>query len=268
LHRRNEVQDVRLILVDQILAPEKPVLRERWVVCRRSLGPNTVMLFVPGLHLFDGGDAIGCNHVAARVELLGVQPLPPLALAIGLGQARGVVAHTALRPLGVIAISDLEPVPGVRRVVAHAEAQTVSPRDLCPGSNDVPLGADVDGVPGMVLRGIGVEVVVMIGEGEEVLGPGALIQSHQPLGFPALRLPQIVNFHEAERRRMPVRREVVLVDGVTLYVHLPRIPVALLRHALSGPVCPDPELGVAEPVGNPVLLDERVPARPKWPGRE
>ncbi len=47
---------------------------------------------------------------------------------------------------------------------------------------------------------------------------------------------------------MAVGAEVVLVLGVALEVHLAGVPVALLGDALRGPVGPDAELCVAEPV--------------------
>ena len=55
----------------------------------------------------------GMRHVASGVEFLRVQALPPLALAIGLRQLRGVVAHAGLWPFGVVSIGHLKPVPRV-----------------------------------------------------------------------------------------------------------------------------------------------------------
>lgn len=48
---------------------------------------------------------------------------------------------------------------------------------------------------------------------------------------------------------MAVGAEVVLVGGVALEIHSAGVPVALLWDALRGPVGPDAELRVAEPVG-------------------
>src|SRR3954463_3077290 len=57
---------------------------------------------------------------------------------------------------------------------------------------------------------------------------------------------------------MPVRSHVEVVRRIPLQVHPTRVPVTLFGHALRGPVRPDPELRVAEPVWRDVLF-ERFP---------
>ena len=64
--------------------------------------------------------------------------------------------------------------------------------------------------------------------------------------------------------------EILLVPFIlrmALDIHVARVPIALLRRRLRTPVCPDAELGVAEPVWRPVLL-EGVPRRLKRPRRD
>src|SRR3954452_17499241 len=73
---------------------------------------------------------------------------------------------------------------------------------------------------------------------------------------------------------MPVRSHVEVVRRIPLQVHPTRVPVPLFGHALRGPVRPDPELRVAEPVWRDVLF-ERFPRglkrtggdRPRLPNR-
>src|SRR5215813_14800733 len=67
---------------------------------------------------------------------------------------------------------------------------------------------------------------------------------------------------------MAVSFDVVVVSRVALYVHSPRVPIALLRHALGRPVRPDAELRVAEPFGDAVVLHERFPGRLERPARD
>ena len=57
-------------------------------------------------------------------------------------------------------------------MIRHAEPQPAIAREPCPGADDVLLRADVDGVPGVVRGVVGVEVVVMIRERDEILGAG------------------------------------------------------------------------------------------------
>jgi len=61
-------------------------------------------------------------------------------------------------------------------MVADAEAQALRARDLGPRADDVALGAQAHRVPGVVLGVVGVEVVVMVGERDEVFGARLRIQ--------------------------------------------------------------------------------------------
>jgi len=140
-------------------------------------------------------------------------------------------------------------VPGVGGVVGDAEAEAVGAGDAGPGADDVLLGADAGGVPGVVGGAEVVEVVVVVGERDEVLGAGGLVEAHEIFGLPLVGLPKVVDLHEAGGGGVAVGLEVVLVLGVALEVHLTGVPVALLGDALRGPVGPDAELGVTEPVG-------------------
>src|SRR5581483_2572104 len=112
--------------------------------------------------------------------------------------------------------SHLKPVPRVSRVVADAKPETIRARGLGPRSDNVLLRADVDGVPGVVLRVVGIEVIVMVGEGEEVFRPRTLVEGHQLLRLPALRLPQVVNLHEAEPGWVTVGLHMIVVSRVAL----------------------------------------------------
>ena len=114
---------------------------------------------------------------------------------------------------------------------------------------------------------VGVEVVVVVGQGGEVLCAGGGVEIHQLFGLPVLGLPEIVEFHEAELGGVAVGLDVVVVLAAALDVHVAGVPVALLGNALGGPVGPDAELGVAEPVGRGAC-DERLPCGLEWAGSD
>ena len=120
-----------------------------------------------------GIEALGRGIARAGVEILRVQALPPLALAIRLGQP-AVIGHVLVGSVGIIAIGHLEPMPGVRGMIADAETQAVFPGNLGPNADDVFHRADLGGVPWLVFGVVAIEVVVVIGQGHEVMGAGAL----------------------------------------------------------------------------------------------
>src|SRR5512143_417932 len=60
--------------------------------------------------------------------------------------------------------------------------------------------------------------------------------------------------------------EVILVLFVPFDIHVPGIPVAVLRGRLRPPVGPDPEFGVPEPLRCTVLA-QRLPGSAERPGR-
>ena len=57
---------------------------------------------------------------------------------------------------------------------------------------------------------------------------------------------------------MAVMFEVVLELAVAWPIHVPGIPITLLRYTLHDPVRPDAELGIAKPLRAAILL-ERFP---------
>ena len=192
-----------------------------------------VVFPMPGFGVLDGLQIVWHRDAQPAVKVLRIQSLPPLALAIGLGERRGVVGHSRERAFDIVTVGGLEPVPGVRGVVADAEAQAVGAGNLRPGADNVLLGADVDGVPGLVLRVVGVEIVVVIGERDKVFRAGPLVEGHQFLRLPFLGLPEVVELHETELRGVAIVRHVVGVIRRALNIHVPRIPVALFRNALG-----------------------------------
>ena len=152
-------------------------------------------------------------------------------------------------------------------MVGDGEAEAVLAGELSVDADDVLLGAELDGVPVVESGVVGVEVVVVIGQRGEVLCAGGDVEIHQLLGLPVLGLPHIVEFHEAELGGMAVGLDVEEVLAAALDVHVAGVPVALLGDALGGPVVPDAELGVAEPVGGGAG-DERLPGGLEWAGRD
>ena len=245
-----EVDEVGLVLVHQLLAAQKPGVGELRVVGWRVLVPDAVVVLVPVVGGGDGGDAVGHDDVAAGVELLRVEAIPPFAAAVGFGEGEGVVADALFGGCGggVVVVGGLEPVPGVGGVVGDAEAEAVGAGELCPGADDVAHGTDAGGVPGVVGGGEIIEVVVVVGEGDEVFGAGGGVEAHEIFGLPLVGLPEVVDLHETGLRGVTVGFEMVVIAGVALEVHAAGVPVALLGDALRGPVGPDAELCVAEPV--------------------
>ena len=71
-----------------------------------------------------------------------------------------------------------------------AEAQALLLGRLLPVADHVALRAHVDGVPLVKLRVPQVEVVVVRAHADEVAGPGLLVEGHQPVRVPLLRLPE------------------------------------------------------------------------------
>ena len=100
-------------------------------------------------------------------------------------------------------------------------------------------------------------VMVVVGHAHEILRPGALVEADEVLGVPTLGLEQVADILEPELRRMAVFGDVKLVDRMRLNIHVLRIPVALLRHALRPPMRPHAELGIPEPVGRGLVILER-----------
>ena len=171
-----------------------------------------------------------------------------------------------LRAFRIVAVGSLEPMPGMGGVVAHAEAQAVFARHLGPGADNVLLWADIERVPGMMLGIVVVKIVVVVRQRDEVLRSRPDVKPHQFFRLPLVRLPEVVQFHEPELRRMPVGANMVIVLAVALDIHLARIPITLLRHALGRPMRPHPKLGVAEPRRTTILARQRFPTRLKQPG--
>ena len=160
----------------------------------------------------------------------------------------------------------LEPGEAGAQVFRNAEPQPVFLRRLLPVADDVAFRPHVDGVPLVELRVPEEEVVVVRAHADEVLRPGLLVELHQAVRVPFLRLPQRDDVLVAELRRMAVVLQVILVMLVARLVHAPRVPVAVHRHRLRSPVRPDAELGIAEPVGTLVLL-QRIHVRLERPVR-
>ena len=72
---------------------------------------------------------------------------------------------------------------------ADAEAQAVGPGGLGPAADKVFFGADIDRVPGLIFAVEVVEIVVMIGQRDEILGPGPFVKGHQFFRVPVFGLP-------------------------------------------------------------------------------
>ena len=98
----------------------------------------------------------------------------------------------------------------------------------------------------------------------KIAGTHLNIEVHQFFGFPFIYYPIMADVLITELRRVPVCLDVVVVLGIALYVHAAGVPISLLGDALRTPMSPDPELGVAKPIGVPVSL-QGFPIGPERP---
>ena len=157
---------------------------------------------------------------------------------------------------------ELPPSAPGRAMIRGSELEAVRASGLCPRAHDVLLRPDIHAIPGLVFRVPAIEVVMVVGDRDEVLGAGLGVQPDQLLRFPVLRMPEIADVFVPELRRVPVGLDVVVVLGAALYVHAAGVPIPLLGNALRSPVSPDSELRIAEPVGVLVSL-QRFPIGPE-----
>ncbi len=261
-----EVKEVRLVGVEQVLDAEEPVVGELRVHRRNLFVPMAVVGFVERVRGGDGGDAVGHDKISAGVKLLRIEALPPFALAVGFGQVVCVVANAGEWALGVVVVGGLQPVPRVGGMVGDGDTQASLAGEFRVDADDVLLRADLYRVPVVEAGVVVVEVVVVIGERGKVFRSGRNVHVHQLVGLPVLGLPEIVDLHPADLGGMAVGLQVVVVLAIALDVHVAGVPVALLGHALRGPVVPDSELGVAEPVGRLIAGLERIPSWLEWTG--
>ena len=229
-----EIYDVRVVVVDKLDGAVVDFVAESLVGrC------DAVFLPVPRTVVF-------AQRVALLIELLRVKAIPPCACSILLRQ-HAVVRHSGQRALGVGSPGRFIPYPRVGCMHAHSEAQPIFAAGLCPSTHDIFLRSEGDRVPALIFAVVKVEVVVVVGQSEEIAGSGFFVKLHQSVGVPVLRFPLMNPVLEAPAARMVARVDVVFVLAAALDVHVAGVPVTVLRLALRPPVGPDTELGVAEP---------------------
>ncbi len=103
-----------------------------------------------------------------RIEFLRIVAVPPKPLAVGFGEL-AIVRHAGQRTSFVRTLRHLIPGPGARAVNAHGEAQPEFARGPGPRAYEIALRPEVDGVPRLVPRIEVIEVVMVIGQGHEIL---------------------------------------------------------------------------------------------------
>src|SRR5208283_156296 len=108
-----------------------------------------------------------------------------------------------------------------------------------------------------------IKSIVVIGESEEEARPGFLIAVQERLGLPVQQRPLRAQVLVTEARGRTVMREMILVLRLPFQVHVPGVPVPLLRNALRAPVRPDSELGILIPFRS-FVPHEGVPGRSVW----
>ena len=186
--------------------------------------------------------------LVARIPAVLEQLAVVVAVEGGVLRVRAVVGHARVGAGLVRAVGEGHPRVGGAQVLRYAEGQAELLRRALPEQADVLLRADVDRVPGVVLAGKVVEVVVVHGLAHEVARPGLDVEPHQPLGVEVLCLPERDQVLVAELGGMAVGAPVVAVLLAALLVHVAGVPVAVHGHGLRPPVRPDAELGVPIPL--------------------
>ena len=138
---------------------------------------------------------------------------------------------------------------------ADTEAKPVFVAHLGPAAHDVLFGPHVDRVPRLIVTVPQVEVVVVVGQRDEVARPDILVEFDQIFGIPLLGPPFVYHILESELGGVAVFLDMEFVLPVPGVIHVSGIPVARLGFALRAPVCPYAELGIAEPFGYLVLRE-------------
>src|SRR5580704_2507674 len=130
----------------------------------------------------------------------------------------------------------------------NAKSQSLFASRSCPCSDDVAMRAKGGSVPRLMLRIPGIKAVMMISERNEDLCASLLVARDQFVGLPVQQRPLCAEVLVAEPRLRSVMIQVILVLRLPFQIHTARVPVAVFRHALRAPVCPDAELCVLVPL--------------------
>lgn len=147
-------------------------------------------------------------------------------------------------------------------MVGDPEFQSVRASNLLPRPYDVLFRPDVHAVPRLVFRIPTIEIVVVVAERDEVLGPGFGVEANEFLGIPAFRPPGMTDVFITKLRGVPISLEVVVLLRIALHIHAASTPIALFRNALRTPMNPHSELCVLKPFRVAVSL-QRFPIGPE-----
>jgi hypothetical protein len=211
------------------------------------------------------------RHVVLEVDAVEVlqveaHALPPGVLAVVVLGA--VVGHTLERAFEVREERRLKPPQRIIAVKRDAEADAFLVSRFLPSAEDVTLRAEFDGVPRLKFRVPEIEVVVVHALADDVAGAGPLVERHQLLRIPLLRLPQPQRVLVAVLARMAEPFQVIFINAVVVVPELPfryvnplRIPIAVLTDRLRPPMQPHPDFRLAPPCGGLELVAQRFPVR-------
>ncbi len=129
-----------------------------------------------------------------------------------------------------------------------AEAQAGLQGRIPPKADDVLVRPVVYGVP-LVIGGIeAIDVVVMRGEGDDILCAAALYFATRASGSKFSGFPGLDDVDVADLGGMAVMFEVPFVFAAALGPHVVCVVVANARDGVGSPMGPDAELGVLEPL--------------------
>ena len=170
-----EVDQVRLVRVNHV---ERAVVELLGVGDARLVaGPVLLRFLIRGVRT---------GPVVLGVKVLRIETVPPLAVAVGLGEL-AVVRDARLGSRLVAQLRDFIPAPRPRGMQADAEPQALRPSSFCPHADEVLLRADRRGVPRLVLRVPVVEVAMMVSHRHEVLRPRLFVKRDEFLAGRTLR---------------------------------------------------------------------------------
>src|SRR5574344_2068522 len=117
-----------------------------------------------------------------------------------------------------------------------------------PSSDKIVLGSHINGVPRLILTVIQVKIIMMICQGEKILGSGILVQFHQFIRVPLFSLPLMYPILKAEFRGVTHCIKLIIIMAIAFDIHLSGIPITVFRLALRSPMSPYTEFRISKPL--------------------
>ena len=235
-----EVQHIGVILIDALQYTVLELLHvfHRWRT--HTIAPSPLVM--------DGSPIapIRAMCMVLSIEFLGVKTVPPVferAVRIG-------CQTILLRQFHIVVPTNLEERPGMSAMHGNSDLQSMLSTGFCPTAYDIFHGAYPGTVPLLIRAVPTVEVVMMLPHCHEVFSPSIGIKLYESFGVPLIGFPVVTQVFISQRfagRSTENRAEGVPLMAI-LSIHGTCVPIAIFCLALWVPVCPDTELGIAEPL--------------------